>query len=311
MEEYLWVEKYRPRTVDDTILPDDVKDRFKQFVQDKNVPNLLLTGPPGTGKTTIARAMLEEIGADYIIINGSLNRSIDLLRNDVQRFASSMSLTGGRKYVIVDEADGLVANHIQPAFRNFIEEYSKNCGFIFTCNFPNKIIEPLRSRLSQVDFKIKKSDKPALSLKFLKRMCSILQDENIEFDKTVVGELIVKYYPDWRRVLNELQQYSATGKIDSGILANFSETTLKTLMGFLKEKKFTDVRKWASENVDVDSASLFRDLYDTASQYLNKNSIPMLVLILGKYQFYDGQVADKEINIVACLTEIMLECDFL
>lgn len=311
LEEFLWVEAYRPKTVQETILPESLKATFQEFVNQGNIPNLLLAGSAGCGKTTIARAMLEELGCDYIVINGSMNGNIDTLRNDIKSFASSVSLTGGRKYVILDEADYLNANSTQPALRNFMEEFSKNCGFILTCNFKNRIIEPLQSRCAVVDFKISKKEMPALALQFMKRVAIILDKQGIEYDKAVVAEVIKKHFPDWRRVLNELQRYSATGRIDSGMLSNMQEATFKSLIGFLKDREFTAMRKWVGENIDTDSVAIFRTLYDTASEYMEKNSVPQLVIILAKYQYQAAFVADHEINLVSCLTEIMIECKFL
>jgi DNA polymerase III delta prime subunit len=309
-DDFIWVEKYRPRTIDDTILPIGLKSTFQQFVDQKNIPNLLLTGRAGIGKTTVARAMLEQLQCDYIIINGSMNGNIDTLRNEIKDFASSLSFSGGRKYVILDEADYLNPNSTQPALRNFMEEYSKNCGFIMTCNFKNKIIEPLHSRCSVVEFKIDKEDKPKMASQFYKRVCNILDQERVQYDQKAVVEVITKFFPDWRRALNELQRYSATGKIDSGILVNFSEENLKGLVELLKVKNFTEVRKWVAENNDIDQSVFFRKLYDTASQYLKTNSIPQLIITLADYQYKAAFVADHEINILACLTEIMAEGEF-
>lgn len=311
LEEFLWVEAYRPKTVQETILPEALKATFQEFVNQGNIPNLLLSGSAGCGKTTIARAMLEELGCDYIVINGSMNGNIDTLRNDIKSFASSISLTGGRKYVILDEADYLNANSTQPALRNFMEEFSKNCGFILTCNFKNRIIEPLQSRCSVIDFKISKKEMPALAMQFMKRVAGILDKQGIEYDKAVVAEVIKKHFPDWRRVLNELQRYSATGRIDSGMLANLQEASFKSLINHLKDRDFTSMRKWVAENIDTDSVAIFRTLYDTASETMEKNSVPQLVLILAKYQYQAAFVADHEINLVSCLTEIMIECKFL
>ena len=311
LEEFLWVEAYRPKTVQETILPEALKATFQEFVNQGNIPNLLLSGSAGCGKTTIARAMLEELGCDYIVINGSMNGNIDTLRNDIKSFASSISLTGGRKYVILDEADYLNANSTQPALRNFMEEFSKNCGFILTCNFKNRIIEPLQSRCSVIDFKISKKEMPALAMQFMKRVSGILDKQGIEYDKAVVAEVIKKHFPDWRRVLNELQRYSATGRIDSGMLANLQEASFKSLINHLKDRDFTSMRKWVAENIDTDSVAIFRTLYDTASETMEKNSVPQLVLILAKYQYQAAFVADHEINLVSCLTEIMIECKFL
>jgi DNA polymerase III delta prime subunit len=311
LEEFLWVEKYRPVTIQDTILPENLKQTFQEFVNQGNIPNLLLSGSAGCGKTTVARAMLEELGCDYIVINGSLNGNIDTLRNEIMQFASSVSLMGGRKYVILDEADYLNPNSTQPALRNFMEEFSRNCGFILTCNFKNRIIEPLQSRCSVVEFKIKKTDVPALAAQMMKRLCYILDTESVVYDKAVLVELIKKHYPDWRRVINELQRYSATGKIDSGLLANITESSYKDLVRFLKEKDFTNTRKWVAENIDTDATAIFRTLYDTASQYVSKNSVPNLVLILAKYQYQAAFVSDHEINLTACLTEMMIDLEYL
>lgn len=312
LEDFLWVERYRPKTVQDTILPAELKATFQQFVDQKNIPNLILAGSAGVGKTTIARAMLEELECDYIVINGSMNGNIDTLRNEIKNFASSVSLTGtGRKYVVLDEADYLNANSTQPALRNFMEEFSKNCGFILTCNFKNRIIEPLHSRCSVIDFKITKKQIPELAKDFMKRACSILNKENIEYDKQVVVELIKKFFPDNRRILNELQRYSATGRIDSGILVNLQELSLKNLVEFLKNKDFSNMRKWVAENLDNDADVIYRKIYDQASQYLSKQSIPAAVLIIGKYQYQHAFVADAEINLVCCLTELMVEGEWV
>jgi len=310
LEEFLWVEKYRPKKIEDTILPAELKETFQQFVNQQNIPNLLLNGPAGCGKTTVARAMLEELGCDYIIINGSMNGNIDTLRNEIKNFASAVSLSGGRKYVILDEADYLNANSTQPALRNFMEEYSKNCGFILTCNFKNRIIDPLHSRCTVIDFKIKKSELPALATQMMKRLVGILGNENIEYDKAVVAEVLKKHFPDWRRVINELQRYSATGKIDSGILVNLQEVSLKELMTMLKERDFTNMRKWVGENVDNDADVIYRKIFDQANQYLTTSSVPMVILIIGKYQYQHAFAADSEINLVCCLTEIMMEAEW-
>lgn len=309
-DDFLFVEKYRPKTVADTILPDNLKKTFQQFVDQENIPNLILSGSPGVGKTTIAKAMLEELHCDYIVINGSMNGNIDTLRNEIQQFASSVSLQGGRKYVILDEADYLNPNSTQPALRNFMEEYSKNCGFILTCNFKNRIISPLHSRCSTIDFTLQNSDKVQLATEMFKRACSILTTENIEFDKKVVAEVVKKYFPDNRRILNELQKYGSCGKIDTGILQNVQDVSIKTLTSALKEKNFTEVRKWVAQNSDVDSSEIFRTIYDAASEFLTSSSVPQLVLILADYQYKAAFVADPEINMTACLTEIMVNCEF-
>ena len=311
MEEFLWAQKYRPKTVQDTILTPELKATFKQFVDQKNIPNLLLSGPPGIGKTTIAIAMLEELQCDYIVINGSLNGNIDTLRNEISSFASAISFGGGRKYIILDEADYLNANSTQPALRNFMEEFSKYCGFILTCNFVNRIIEPLQSRCSIVDFNVSKQDRIKLASAFLRRACYILDEENIQHDKAVVAQVVEKFFPDWRRVLNELQRYSATGSIDSGILVNLSEESVKQMFEHLKERRWKEMRKWVNENLDSDTASLYRAIYDAAEKYIKPNSIPMMVVLLAKYQYQQAFVADAEVNFVALLTEIMVNVEFI
>ena len=308
--EFLFVEKYRPKTIEETILPVELKTTFQQFVDQKNIPNLILSGSAGVGKTTVARAMLEELGCDYIVINGSMNGNIDTLRVEILNFASSVSLSGGRKYVILDEADYLNANSTQPALRNFMEEFSRNCGFILTCNFKNRIIEPLHSRCSVIDFKISKADMAKLAMQFMKRVENILSLEKVEYDKAVVAQLIQKYFPDWRRVLNELQRYSSTGKIDAGILKNLGEESVKTLLGFLKNKKWEEMRKWVGENSDQDAISLMRKIYDQAHVYLKPNSVPTVVMHIAKYQYQHAFAADAEINLVALLTEIMVDGEF-
>jgi DNA polymerase III delta prime subunit len=309
-KDFLWVEKYRPKTVADTILPDSLKATFQQFVDQKNVPNLILAGGPGVGKTTVAKAMLEELGCDYIVINGSLNGNIDTLRNEILNFASSVSLMGGRKYVILDEADYLNANSTQPALRNFMEEFSRNCGFILTCNYSNRLIAPLHSRCSVINFKIEKKQMPKLAMQFMKRVQMILDTENTPYDDKVLAEVITKHFPDWRRILNELQTYAAVGSIDAGILANMAEVSIKELVGFMKDKNFTEVRKWIGQNSDADQNSMFRAFYDNAASYFKKGSIPQLVLILGKYQYQAAFAADAEVNLAACMVEIMVDCEF-
>ena len=311
-EDFLWVEKYRPKTIKDTILSPELKTLFQTFVDNKNVPNLLLTGSQGIGKTTVAKAMLEELGADYIVINGSdEGRLIDTLRNKIKNFASSVSLAGGRKYVILDEADYCNAETVQPALRNFMEEFSKNCGFIMTCNFVNKIIQPLHSRCSVVEFKIANKDKPAMGKELYVRILDILKTENISFDEKVIREVLAKHFPDNRRILNELQRYSATGHIDSGILANLSETSIKELMQLLKDKEFTSVRKWVGKNIDGDVAPMFRKIYDTITQYVKPTSIPQVVVTLADYQYKSAFVADQEVNFMAFLTELMVDTEWL
>ena len=308
--EVLWVEKYRPQKIDDTILPEKTKAAFKKFVQDESIPNLLLTGGPGVGKTTIAKAMLDELGCDYIVKNGSLNVNIDTLRYDISTYASAVSLSGGRKYVIFDEADYLNAASVQPALRNFIEEYSSNCGFIFTCNFKNRIIEPLRSRLSEVDFTIEQSQRPQLAMQFMKRVNAILDNENVEYDQKVVAQVIQKHFPDFRRVLTELQSYAATGKIDEGIFVNLKQESMDELFKLLKSKDFTNMRKWVALNSDQDMNEMFRRIYDMANDKVQLKSMPGFVVTLADYMYKSSLVADQEINMVAFLTEIMLESEY-
>lgn len=310
-DDFLWVERYRPHKIEDCILPENLKQTFSEFVKQGSIPNLLLTGSQGTGKTTVARAMCEELGVDYIEINGSMNGGIDTLRTEIKNFASTISFTGTRKMVILDEADYLNAQSTQPALRNFMEEFSKNCGFILTCNFKNRIIEPLHSRCSVIEFKIPSSQKPKLAAQFHKRACGILEQEGIAHDKAVVAEVVTKHFPDWRRVLNELQRYSVTGKIDSGILSNLGEENFKQLIDHLKNKRFTDMRKWVGENLDTEPTAFFRKFYDTATTYIKPNSIPQLVLLLGRYQYQSAFVADQEINTVAFLTEVMVDAEWV
>ena len=313
MSDFLWVEKYRPRKIKDCILTEELKNTFTQFLKQKEIPNLLLSGSAGTGKTTVARALCEELGSDYIVINGSdEGRQIDTVRSKIKNFASTVSLTedANHKVVIIDEADYMNADSVQPALRNFIETFYKNCRFIFTCNYKNKIIEPLHSRCSVVDFSVNKKDKPTIAAQFFSRINHILDKENIKSDKKVVAELISKHFPDWRRVLNECQRYSVGGEIDSGILASFSDVSINDLTKNLKEKNFSEVRKWVNTNLDNDTTLLFRRIYDSLYETLVSSSIPAAVLILAKYQYQVAFVADQEINLLACLTEIMVECEF-
>jgi DNA polymerase III delta prime subunit len=309
-KDFLWVEKYRPKTISDTILPDDLKQTFQQFVDQENIPNLLLTGGPGIGKTTVARAMCEQLGVDYIVINGSMNGNIDTLRTEIKDFASTISFSGGRKYVILDEADYLNPQSTQPALRNFMEEFSKNCGFILTCNFKNRIIDPLHSRCSVIEFKVTGKDKAAMASQMFKRVKTILSEENVSYDQKALAEVITLYFPDFRRVINELQRYGATGSIDTGILANHS-TSIEELVSSLKSKKFTDMRKWIANHKDMDTSQLYRQLYDNAVQYVQPQSIPQLVVTLADYQYKAAFVADHEINNVACMTALMVEVDWL
>ena len=309
LQDFLWVEKYRPKKVEETILPLELKNTFQEFVNQKNIPNLILSGGPGIGKTTIAKAMLEELDCSYIVINGSMNGNIDTLRNEIKNFASTVSFNGGRKYVILDEADYINPQSTQPALRNFMEEFSANCGFILTCNFLNRIIAPLHSRCSVINFKITNKDKPKLASQFMKRVITILQTEKVEFEEKVVAELIMKYFPDWRRVLNELQRYSVSGKIDSGILANVTEDAIKTLVQKIKDKDFTGMRKWVAENLDNDPSVLFRRIFDGSVDIFTPNSVPQLILLLGEYQYKSAFVVDQEINFVAFLTDVMASCE--
>ena len=306
-EEFLWVQKYRPKTIADTILSSELKQTFQQFVNQENIPNLLLTGSAGIGKTTVAKALCEQLNADYIIINGSMNGNIDTLRTEIMQFASSISFTGGRKYVILDEADYLNPQSTQPALRNFMEEFSKNCGFILTCNFKNRIIEPLHSRCTIIDFKTKGKDKAKLAAKFFNRLCDILKNEEVEFESKVVAELVNLHFPDWRRVINECQRYASTGRIDSGILANLNQESFKQLITHMKAKEYQSVRKWVGENSDIDASQFFRAFYDTAWEEVSDNSVPGVVITLGEYQYKHSFAADPEINIMAFLTAIMFE----
>ena len=305
METFLWVEQYRPKDIGACVLPSNLKDTLTEFVSEGNLPNLILSGGPGVGKTTAAKAILEQIGATYMMINGSEESGIDVLRTKIKNFASTVSLEGGRKYIILDEADYLNPQSTQPALRGFMEEFHKNCGFILTCNYKNRIIKPLHSRCSTIDFSIPNSEKPTLAKQFMERIISILDENKVEYEKRVIAEVINNHFPDWRRVLNELQRYSVSGKIDAGILVNISETNVKNLMGEMKKKEFTNVRKWVVDNLDNDPTRLFRQLYDNLYNYVDASSIPHVVVILGEYQYKSAFVADQEINLMACLTEIM------
>ena len=310
MEKFLWVEKYRPTNVDECILPSNLKQTFKQFVKDKKIPNLILSGGAGVGKTTVANAMINEIGATSMMINGSEESGIDILRTKIKNFASTSSLEGGRKYLILDESDYLNPQSTQPALRGFMEEFHKNCGFILTCNYKNRLIEPLHSRCGSVDFKITKQEKPKLANAFFKRVKNILEQESIKYDEKVVAELINKYFPDWRRTLNEMQKYSASGQIDSGILVNLSEVSINELMDALKKKEFTVVRKWIVNNLDNDPNRMYRLVYDSLYDYLDGSTIPHAVLLIGKYSYQSAFVADQEINMLACMTELMSTVKF-
>ena len=310
METFLWVEKYRPTSIDACILPNSLKDSFSEFVKNKHIPNLILSGGPGIGKTTVAKAMVEEIGATWMMVNGSEESGIDVLRTKIKNFASTVSLEGGRKYIILDEADYLNPQSTQPALRGFMEEFHKNCGFILTCNYKNRLIEPLHSRCSVVDFIIAKGDKPKLASDFFNRVKMILSDENVKFDRKVVAELLNKYFPDWRRILNELQRYSASGQIDAGILVNLSEVNINELMEALKRQEFTNVRKWIVNNLDNDPVRIYRRIYDSLYDNIDKSTIPHAVIILAEYSYKSAFVADQEINLLACFTEIMAQVKF-
>ena len=310
MNDILWVEKYRPQTILDCILPNELKSTFQQFVENEEIPNLLLTGTAGVGKTTVAKAMLEEIGCTYMMINGSEESGIDTLRTKIKNFASTVSMDGKRKYVILDEADYLNPQSTQPALRGFIEEFSKNCGFILTCNFRNRIIEPLHSRCSTVEFRIPNEQKPKLATNFMKRVQDILEKENVSYNEKEVADVIGKFFPDWRRCLNELQRYSATGSIDAGILVNLSDTSIKELVSFIKDKDFKSCREWVVHNLDNDPHRIYRRIYDTLSGNVPDSAIPHCVLILGDYSYKSAFVADQEINLLACLTEMMTSVQF-
>jgi DNA polymerase III delta prime subunit len=310
MNEYLWVEKYRPQTIEDTILPVALKDTFRQILENKELPNLLFTGTAGVGKTTVAKAICNELDLDYLLINGSEEGNIDTLRHKIKQFASTVSLQGGYKVVILDEADYLNPQSTQPALRGFIEEFSNNCRFIMTCNFKNRIIEPLHSRCSVVEFNVKKNDLAELCSSFMARVTTILNTEQCGYDEPVIAELIMKHMPDWRRVLNELQRYSLSGNIDSGILVNIQEVSLNNLMAAMKDKNFKQMRQWVTDNIDVEPAALFRKIYDNMYEHVDPQSIPQLVLILADYQYKNSFVADHELNMVACCTEIMAGVKF-
>ena len=310
--DFLWVEKYRPKTIEDCILPESTKKTFLDFLDKGEVPNLLLSGPAGCGKTTVAKALCNQLGVDYYVINGSdEGRFLDTVRNSAKNFASTVSLTSQSKHkvIIIDEADNTTSD-VQLLLRASIEEFSRNCRFIFTCNYKNKIIEPLHSRCAVIEFSIKGREKQEVATCFFKRINSILEEEGIESDKKVVAELINKHFPDWRRVLNELQRYSVGGIIDTGILATLSDISVNDLVKNLKEKNFTEVRKWCVNNLDNDPAVLLRRIYDTLSTSLVPSTIPAAVLIIAKYQYQIAFVADQEINLLAALTEIMCECEF-
>jgi len=306
--EFLWVEKYRPKTLNECILPEATVDVFKKFVASGEIPNMLLCGTAGTGKTTVARALCNELGCDYIVINGSEESGIDVLRTKIKNFASTVSFEGKPKVVILDEADYLNPNSTQPALRAFIEEFSQNCRFIFTCNFKNRIIAPLHSRTTVVDFKLVNGQKKKMAAKFHRRMMEILQDEGVEYNNKVLAELLMKHFPDYRRVLNELQRYSVGGVIDEGILSNLSEINTKALIDALRDKDWKKMRQWVASNVDSDPQAVYRKVYDTLIDKVKQ--VPQLVLLVADYQYKAAFVADQEINLTACLTEIMANIEF-
>ena len=303
--EFLWVEKYRPSKIDECVLPTSLKKVFNEMVSTEQLPNMLFSGTAGVGKTTVAKALCNELGLDYIIINGSEEGNIDTLRGKIKQFASSVSLQGGYKVVILDEADYLNPQSTQPALRGFIEEFSNNCRFIMTCNFKNRIIEPLHSRCSVYEFAIPNDQKPAIAGMFFKRLMDILTAENVAFDKAVLAQLVERYFPDWRRVLNECQRYSVSGSIDAGVLVNLGDNNVKSLMEKLKGKDFKGMRQWVVNNIDTEPQAIFRAVYDKMADHLQPQSIPQVGLILADYQYKNAFVADHEMNVVACMTEIM------
>ena len=312
MDNFLWVEKYRPKTINDCILSNTIKGTLNDLVKEERVPNLMFTGPAGVGKTTVARAICDMTNSDYIIINGSdEGRMIDTLRTKMTQFCSTISLQGGRKVVIIDEADYSNPDSVQPALRGFIEKFAENCSFIFTCNYKNRIIEPIHSRCAVVDFTSPKEEKPEIAMHFLNRCEEMLNNENVTYEKNAIAALISKHFPDFRRVINELQRYSTSGEINAGILANIGELNLDQLMSALREKNFQNMRKWVTNNADNDPASVYRKIYDKLYEVLAKSSIPQAVLIIADYQYKSAFVADQEINLVACLIELMAECEFV
>jgi DNA polymerase III delta prime subunit len=310
MQEFLWVEKYRPQTIDECILPSQLQKEFSEILKQGELQNMMFTGTAGVGKTTVAKALCNQLDLDYIVINGSEESGIDTLRNKIKQFASSVSLSGGYKVVILDEADYLNPQSTQPALRGFIEEFSANCRFILTCNFKNRLIEPLHSRCSVIEFAMPKGEKDKLASAFMNRVMFILQQEHINSEPAVLAELIMKHFPDFRRTINELQRYSNHGVIDSGILINVSDIAVDTLINALRLKDFKKMRQWVADNIDIEPASMFRKLYDNMNEHVEPTSIPQMVLILADYQYKNSFVADHELNMVACCTEIMAGVKF-
>ena len=307
----LWVERYRPQSVDECILPQETQDAFTQMVQRKEPQNLLLSGGAGCGKTSVAKALCNDLGCDWLMVNCSEDGNIDTLRTKIRQFASTVSLTdGAKKVVILDEFDYSNAQSTQPALRGFIEEFAANCRFILTCNFKNRVIEPLHSRCTCIDFRIPNKEKPKLAVRFLKRAEDILKREGIQYDQKVVAQLVGKHFPDFRRTLNELQRYSAGGIIDVGILNTIADVQIKELVKCMKGKDFAGVRKWVVENLDNDSTRLFRSVYDALYENMENGSIPQAILILADYQYKAAFAADAEINLTACMVQLMMECKF-
>jgi len=304
IDQFVWVEKYRPKRLSDVILPEKIKEKLQKLLDSNDIPNLIFSGSSGCGKTTVAKAMLEELGCDYMMINGSMERNIDTLRVKIKEFASSVSLSGGRKYVIIDEADYLNLHSTQPALRNFMEEYSRNCGFILTCNYVNRILEPLRSRCSSIDFAIPKDEKQDIIVQFFKSAKSILDQENVKYEQKTLAMVLEKHFPDFRKTLNELQYHSSTGELKADSVRSYTEN-YKKLFGLLKTKNFTEMRQWVTENNDIHAETLFDTIFSLSDEYIESSSVPQLVLILADYQYKQAFVSNVEINIVACLTEIM------
>mgnify|MGYP003341005605 CR=1 FL=1 len=307
----LWVEKYRPHKISDCVLPSDLSEPFSEFVEQGKVPNLILTGGPGTGKTTAARALCDETKTDYLMVNGSdEGRNIDTVRTTLNQFCSSISMTGNRKAIIMDEADYMNPDSVQPALRGFIEKFGNNVSFLFTCNYPTRIIDPIHSRCSVLDFSIPVNEKPKIGTRYLERCCQILEENEVEYDKRVVRELVGKHFGDFRRIINELQKYSASGKIDAGILSTISEINVSELVNYLKNKKFSEMRKWANSNMDTDVVRVFRKMYDVLNMHLKPQSVPQAVLIIADYQYKSAFISDQEVNLVAFLTQVMADCEF-